>query len=79
MNLLTWLALAEPAYRDLAQVRAARRGLCVQSNRLLMREWRSHRRVHENYNLTIGQGDDVRNSNPYYHWGALLACMHWHA
>ena len=37
-----------------------------------MREWRSHRRVHENYNSTTGQGGDVKDSNPYYHWGALL-------
>ena len=30
------------------------------------------RHVHENYNSTTGQGGDVGNSNPFYHWGANL-------
>eukprot|EP00937_MAST-01D_sp_MAST-1D-sp2_P000301 g301.t1 len=72
VNLLTWLALSEPAYSALPPVRAARRGLCAQSLRLLMGEWRAHRRVHENYNSTTGRGGDVPDSNPFYHWGALL-------
>jgi len=28
--------------------------------------------VHENYNATLGSGDDVSNSDRFYHWGALL-------
>ena len=37
-----------------------------------MGEWRRHRRVYENYNSTTGEGGDVQNANPFYHWGALL-------
>ena len=36
-----------------------------------MVEWREKRHVHENLNATNGQGCDVGNSNPFYHWGAL--------
>jgi putative isomerase len=28
--------------------------------------------VHENYNAISGTGDDVANSDRFYHWGALL-------
>ena len=28
--------------------------------------------VHENYNAMTGTGDDVRSSDRFYHWGALL-------
>jgi hypothetical protein len=28
--------------------------------------------VHENYNSITGTGDDVNNSDRFYHWGALL-------
>ena len=28
--------------------------------------------VFENYSATTGDGDDVVNSDKFYHWGALL-------
>lgn len=27
----------------------------------------------ENYNSATGEGCDVSNSNPFYHWGALVS------
>jgi neutral trehalase len=72
LNLLTWIALSNPAYGSSARVVAARKGLCMQSIALLLGEWRAKRHVHENYNSTSGEGCDVGNSNPFYHWGANM-------
>jgi hypothetical protein len=67
MNFLVYLALRHQA------VPQARRALSEKSLALLMREWREHGHVHENYNAVTGMGCDVNNSDCYYHWGALLA------
>ena len=42
------------------------------SRSLLLREWRAHGHVHENYNAQGGFSGNVRNSNPFYTWGGLL-------
>jgi hypothetical protein len=39
---------------------------------LLLKEWSEKGHVHENYNAISGSGDDVSNSDRFYHWGALL-------
>jgi hypothetical protein len=39
---------------------------------LFAKEWLAHGHVHENYNAILGTGDDVTNSDRFYHWGALL-------
>jgi hypothetical protein len=39
---------------------------------LFLKEWREKGHVHENYNAITGDGDDVKNSDCFYHWGALL-------
>jgi hypothetical protein len=69
MNFLVYLALryaelAEPA-KDLADKSAA----------LLLTEWREEGHVHENYNAETGEGDDVDNSDAFYHWGGLLGLI----
>jgi putative isomerase len=69
MNFLVYLGLRN---YDLPQ---ARRELVSKSLALLMKEWDEHRRVHENYNATTGVGGDVRNSDSFYSWGALLGFM----
>lgn len=46
--------------------------LVINSKELLMKGWREGRYVFENYNSTSGDGDDVKNSDKFYHWGALL-------
>jgi putative isomerase len=50
----------------------ARRSLAEKSYALFAKEWTQERHVHENYNAMTGTGDDVRNSDRFYHWGALL-------
>ena len=31
--------------------------------------------IYENYNANSGAGNDVRSSDAYYHWGALLGVI----
>ena len=53
----------------------ARKDLVKKSYNLLMRNWFEKGSVNENYNAITGYADDVPNSDPYYHWGALLGFM----
>ncbi|HEX8711375.1 MAG TPA: trehalase family glycosidase [Terracidiphilus sp.] len=66
MNYLVYLGLCN--YDD-AQVRQQ---FADKSYALFLKEWTQSRHVHENYNAITGTGDDVRNSDRFYHWGALL-------
>ncbi len=54
---------------------AARKKLADSSAHLLLKEWREHRHVHENYNSITGEGCDARSSNRFYHWGGLLGLI----
>lgn len=49
--------------------------LAEKSLRLFLQEWQAENHIHENYNDLTGEGDDVPNSHPVYHWGALLAFL----
>lgn len=44
----------------------------AKSYALFLSEWQDKGHVHENYNALLGTGDDVANSDRFYHWGALL-------
>lgn len=66
MNYLVYLGLSN--YDD-PQVRQE---FAQKSYALFLKEWTENRHVHENYNAITGTGDDVRNSDRFYHWGALL-------
>ena len=37
-----------------------------------MKSWQSDRAIFENCNSIAGGGNDVRSSDAYYRWGALL-------
>jgi hypothetical protein len=50
----------------------ARKALSEKSKDLLLKGWLKDGYVFENYNATTGTGDDVENSDKFYHWGALL-------
>ncbi|MFN8208195.1 MAG: trehalase family glycosidase [Bacteroidales bacterium] len=67
MNFLVYLGLRN---YDLPEARSI---LADKSANLLLKEWTEEAHVHENYNSTNADGDDVRSSDPFYHWGALLA------
>jgi hypothetical protein len=49
--------------------------LAEKSEKLLLKEWREHRHVHENYSAVDGTGCSARQSDAFYHWGALLGYM----
>lgn len=49
--------------------------LARKSVRLFLKEWQEEGHVHENYDDISGDGDNVPNADPLYHWGALLAYM----
>jgi putative isomerase len=66
MNYLVYLGLRN---YDLPE---ARKQLADKSLSLFLKEWKQNGHVHENYNATLGEGDDVKNSDRFYHWGALL-------
>ena len=72
LNLLVYMGLRHPKYAAHPDIAAARKQLAKQSREALMVEWLAKHHVHENLNPDTGLGDDVRNSNPMYHWGALL-------
>ncbi len=66
MNYLVYLGLRN--YDD----PTVRTQFAEKSYQLFLKEWREQGHVHENYNATLGTGDDVTNSDRFYHWGALL-------
>ena len=69
MNYLVYLGLQR---YDLP---AARRALVEKSRTLLLKEWRDHGHVHENYCANTGQGCNVERSDAFYHWGGLLGLI----
>lgn len=69
MNYLVYLGL-----RNYDQP-AARKELAAKSLNLFLKEWKQNGHVHENYNATSGEGDDVSSSDRFYHWGALLGFL----
>jgi len=69
MNFLVYLGLRNYSLPE------ARHALAQRSRTLLMKEWTSKRHVHENYNGSTGEGDDVESSDRFYHWGALLGMI----
>jgi neutral trehalase len=66
MNYLVYLGIRN--YDD----PAVRKEFAQKSYDLFLKEWKEKGHVHENYNGITGTGDDVSNSDRFYHWGALL-------
>lgn len=65
-NFLVYLGLMN---YDCADVREQ---LAEKSLTLLMKDWTVRGYIFENWNSVTGVGDDVKNSDKFYHWGALL-------
>ena len=72
MNYLVYLGLRN--YSTPTAIRA-RKELAQKSLDLFLIEWKSKRHVHENYSATMDDSDTVHNSDPFYHWGALMGLM----
>lgn len=71
MNYLVYLGLRN---YDVPEVR---RELAQKSLELVQKEWSEKGHLHENYSAISGSGDDVTNSDAFYHWGALLGLIEW--
>ncbi len=72
MNYLVYLGLQN--YHS-PLIDRARQELARKSLALFLKGWKAHGHVHENYNAITGAGDDVKNSDRFYTWGALLGLM----
>ena len=69
MNFLVYLGLRR------AGLQQAAADLAQKSRALILKEWRAHGHVHENYNADSGEGCDIRSSDKFYHWGGLLGLI----
>lgn len=69
MNYLVYLGLRNYKNQDIC------REFARKSYDLFLKEWSANGHVHENYNAITGTGDDVVNSDRFYHWGALLGLI----
>ena len=69
LNFLTYMGLRN---YDTPFINDVRKQVSEKSRNLLLKSWKSDGYVFENYNATTGVGDDVGNSDKFYHWGALL-------
>lgn len=69
MNFLVYLGLCNYDLPD------ARRALVEKSEALLLKEWKEHGHVHENYCADTGAGCGKENSDAFYHWGGLLGLI----
>lgn len=69
LNYLVYIALRRHGQKEACGV------LAKKGKNLLLKEWISRGHVHENFNGETGEGCDVRNSDKFYHWGALLALV----
>ena len=68
---MNWLVYQGLKRYDLPKARSA---LAERSAALLLKEWREHHHVHENYSSVDGTGCGSR-SHPLYHWGGLLGLI----
>ena len=66
LNAIVYFAL-----KDAGCVKEAKL-LAEKSEKLLLKGWETAHRVYENYGATDGLGDSARQSDAFYHWGALL-------
>jgi hypothetical protein len=72
-NYLAYLAIRRHRHVDIAG--RACRDFAEKSNDLILKEWRLHGHVHENYNADNGLGCVLVHSDKFYHWGGLLALI----
>ena len=64
-------AIVYHALKDASCLREARL-FADRSEKLLLGSWETQNRVYENYGAVDGRGDSARQSDAFYHWGALL-------
>ncbi len=69
MNFLVGEGLKRYGFHDAAY------SFAQKSQTLFQKEWQEKNHIHENYNAVTGEGCDVKNADPVYHWGGLLGYL----
>lgn len=69
LNFMVYQALKDAGLYNEAKM------LAEKGEKMLMFTWEEERRIYENYGATDGLGNSARQSDSFYHWGALLAYM----
>ncbi len=69
MNFLVAEGIKRYGFHDVAYQFAQK------SQALFQQEWQEKNHIHENYNAVTGEGCDVKNADPVYHWGGLLGYL----
>ena len=69
-----WAPLNAIVYHALkdASLHKEARQLAEKSENMMLKVWNKERRIYENYGAIDGLGDSARQSDAFYHWGALL-------
>jgi hypothetical protein len=69
-----WAPLNAIVYHALKDAKCLREAkiFADRSEKLLLGTWETQHRVYENYSAVDGRGDSARQSDAFYHWGALL-------
>ena len=66
LNAIVYYALQDAGFYREAKL------LAEKSEKMLLRVWEKERRIYENYGAVDGLGNSARQSDAFYHWGALL-------
>ena len=66
LNAIVYYALKDAGFYKEAKL------LAEKGERMMMKVWEKERRIYENYGAVDGLGDSARQSDAFYHWGALL-------
>ena len=69
-----WAPLNTIVYHALKDAKLYREAklLAEKSEKMMLRGWEKDRRIYENYGAIDGLGESARQSDAFYHWGALL-------
>ena len=66
LNTIVYYALCDAGFYKEAKLIAGK------SEKVMLRVWENECRIYENYSAVDGLGNNARQSDAFYHWGALL-------
>lgn len=69
LNTIVYYALRDAGFYGEAKL------LAEKGEKMLLHVWKKESRIYENYGAIDGQGDSARQSDAFYHWGALLGYL----
>ena len=69
LNTIVYYALKDAGFHTEAKL------LAEKGERMMLHVWKNESRIYENYGAIDGLGDSARQSDAFYHWGALLGYL----